>query len=130
MCGRYVSPDQAAIERAFHIGGRSNPNPFRGLFNAAPTLMLPVVRVHPEHSREIALLRWGLIPSWAKDTSIGARMINARAETVTERPAFRAAFRRRRCLLPMAGFYEWQKAGGRGLWLIEPALLQTVAPSR
>jgi putative SOS response-associated peptidase YedK len=113
MCGRYISPDEAAIERFWHLGGRSNPNPFRGLFNAAPTLKLPVVRVHTDCGREIALLRWGLIPSWAKDAAIGARMTNARAETVAEKPAFRSSFRRRRCLVPMAGFYEWQKVGGR-----------------
>jgi putative SOS response-associated peptidase YedK len=63
MCGCYVSPEQAAIEHDFHIGGRSNPNPFRGLFNAAPILMLPLVRVYPERGLELALLRWGLIPS-------------------------------------------------------------------
>ena len=113
MCGRYVSPDDDAIERFWHLGGRSNQNPFRGMFNAAPTLLLPIVRVHPDHGREIALLRWGLIPSWAKDASVGSRMINARAETVAEKPAFRAAFRRRRCLVPMVGFYEWQRTGGR-----------------
>lgn len=110
MCGRYVSPDQAAIERAWHIG-RDNSNPFRAHYNAAPTQMLPALRVHPEHGRELALLRWGLVPPRAKDAAIGARMINARAETVAEKPAFRAAFRRRRCLVPMLGFYEWQRAG-------------------
>jgi len=113
MCGRYVSPAEADIERVWHIGGRSNPNPFRQLFNAAPTMRLPVYRVHPEHGREVVPLHWGLIPSWAKDASISSRMINARAETVAEKPAFRAAFRRRRCLVPMMGFYEWQKIGGR-----------------
>ena len=83
MCGRYLSPDRAAIERAWHIG-RGNGNPFPARYNAAPTQMLPIVRVHPERGREIAPLRWGLIPSWASDASIGARMINARAETVAE----------------------------------------------
>jgi len=58
-------------------------------------------------------MRWGLIPSWARDRSIGARMINARAETVAEKPAFRVAFRHRRCLVPMSGFYEWKKEAGR-----------------
>jgi len=112
MCGRYVSPDAAAIERAWHIG-RGNSNPFGTRYNAAPTQMLPVVCVHADRGRELALLRWGLVPSWAKDALIGARMINARGESVAEKPAFRAAFRRRRCLVPMAGFYEWQKAGAR-----------------
>ena len=109
MCGRYVSPRDAEIEHAWHIGARSNPNPFRDIYNAAPTQWLPVIRHHPEHGLELARLRWGLIPSWAKDPSIGAKMINARGETVSEKPAFRAAFKRRRCLVPMLGFYEWRK---------------------
>jgi len=109
MCGRYVSPRDSEIERAWHIGARSNPNPFRDIYNAAPTQLLPVIRHHPEQGLELARLRWGLIPSWAKDSGIGAKMINARGETVAEKPAFRAAFKRRRCLVPMLGFYEWRK---------------------
>lgn len=111
MCGRYVSPDQAAIERLWHLG-REGSNPFGPRYNAAPTQWLPVVRLS-EHGHELALLRWGLVPSWAKDPSISVKMINARAETVAVKPAFRSAFKRRRCLVPMAGFYEWQKAGTR-----------------
>lgn len=107
MCGRYVSKDQAAIERAWNLKGGGSP--FGARYNAAPTQSLPIVRVHPDRNRELTLLRWGLIPSWAKDASIGAKMINARCETLGEKPAFRAAFHRRRCLVPMAGFYEWQK---------------------
>lgn len=114
MCGRYVSPRETEIERHWHIG-RDNSNPFPGRYNAAPAQQLPILRVDSEHGRYLALLRWGLVPSWAKDLSIGARMINARAETAAEKPAFRAAFRRRRCLVPMMGFYEWQKAGARKL---------------
>jgi putative SOS response-associated peptidase YedK len=68
---------------------------------------------HPTLGRECVLLRWGLIPGWAKDPAIGARLINARAETVAEKPAFRAAFRRRRCLVLADGFYEWQKSAKR-----------------
>ncbi|MBI3068084.1 MAG: SOS response-associated peptidase family protein, partial [Betaproteobacteria bacterium] len=75
MCGRYVSPDEAAIERFFHVGGPKD-NPFRRLFNAAPTMRLLVYRGHPEHGREVVPLHWGLIPSRAKDSSIGSRMIN------------------------------------------------------
>lgn len=110
MCGRYVTKDQAAIERAWNLK-RGGGNPFGPRYNAAPTQYLPIIRAHPDRDRELALLRWGLIPSWAKGASIGAKMINARGETVAEKPAFRVAFRRRRCLVPMAGFYEWQKTG-------------------
>ena len=105
MCGRYVSPSEAALEREWHIGRGSN-NPFGVRYNAVPTQVLPVVHVHPERGREIALLRWGLVLSWAKDPKIGARIINARSETVAEKPAFRTTFRRHRCLMPMAGIYE------------------------
>jgi len=68
-----------------------------------------VRRVPGDGQRELVLLRWGLVPFWAKDPGIGARMINARSETVAEKPAFRAAFRRRRCLVPADGFYEWRR---------------------
>ena len=71
--------------------------------------------------RELALLHWGLIPFWAKDPKIGARMINARSETVAEKPAFRAAFRRRRCLVVADGFYEWQKVEQRQATFLHPS---------
>jgi putative SOS response-associated peptidase YedK len=82
-------------------------------YNVAPTQTVPVVRA-AESGREGALLRWGLIPSWADDPAIGNRLINARAETAHEKPAFRQAFKRRRCLVPASGFYEWAKAGSGG----------------
>ena len=112
MCGRYVTPGQAEIERDWHYGWSGNipeRDIARMVYNAAPTQRLPVFRIHAERGPELVRLRWGLIPSWAKDAAIGARMINARGETVAEKPAFRAAFRRRRCLVPMKGFYEWKK---------------------
>ncbi len=90
--------------------------PFTARFNIAPTQPVAVVRLDPqsdEPRRELVWLRWGLIPSWAKDPAIGNRMINARAETAAEKPAFRAAFRRRRCLVAADGFYEWQRTGGK-----------------
>jgi putative SOS response-associated peptidase YedK len=108
MCGRYVSKEEAAIERVWNLT-RGGGDPFGARYNAAPTMRLPIVRVRPDGNRELTLLRWGLIPSWAKDPSIGAKMINARGETVAEKPAFQAALKSRRCLVPMAGFYEWQK---------------------
>jgi putative SOS response-associated peptidase YedK len=108
MCGRYVSPSQAEIERAWHIG-RHNDKPFKVRYNAAPAQMLPIGRL-VDGSLAVDLARWGLIPSWAKDPAVGSRMINARAETVATKPAFRAAFRARRCLVPALGFYEWKAA--------------------
>lgn len=79
-------------------------------FNIAPTQGALVVRSKPAGgTREIALLKWGLVPSWAKDTAIGNKLINARSETVAEKPSFRDAFRKRRCLIPATGFYEWQR---------------------
>ncbi len=82
-------------------------------YNIAPGQEIAVVRRSAASSsvRELALLRWGLVPAWAKDTSIGYKMINARAETVASKPAFREAIQRRRCLIPATGFYEWKREG-------------------
>jgi putative SOS response-associated peptidase YedK len=77
-------------------------------FNIAPTQEVPVIR-RREQGREAAPLKWGLVPSWAKDEKVGARMINARGETVSEKPSFRSAVKTRRCLVPASGFYEWVK---------------------
>ena len=112
MCGRYslTSPPEA-VRRLF--GLTTTPN-FPARYNIAPTQSVPVVRrVGAESGAacELAMLRWGLVPSWASELSIGAKMINARAETVSEKPAFRAAFRQRRCLVPADGFYEWRVEG-------------------
>ncbi len=82
-------------------------------YNIAPTQPVAAVRLNPAGEREFTFFQWGLIPSWAKDPSMGSRMINARAETAAEKPAFRAAFKRRRCLLPATGFYEWCAVDGR-----------------
>ena len=82
-------------------------------FNIAPTQEAPVVRAGAGGSRRLDLLRWGFVPFWAKSPEIGNRMINARAETVAEKPAYRTSFRRRRCLVVADGFYEWQQTGGR-----------------
>ena len=112
MCGRYslTSPPEA-VRRMF--GLTTTPN-FPARYNIAPTQSVPVVRrdeATEGGGRELVMLRWGLVPSWANELSIGAKMINARAETVSEKPAFRAAFRQRRCLVPADGFYEWQVEG-------------------
>ncbi len=92
----------------------TDPPPLKPRYNIAPTQPAPVVRIRPGGtSREFDHLHWGLIPGWAKDPSIGNRMINARSETVTAKPAFRNAFRNRRCLVVADGFYEWKKTGTR-----------------
>ncbi|MBM3483561.1 MAG: SOS response-associated peptidase [Alphaproteobacteria bacterium] len=111
MCGRYsLTTPPEAVRRLFAL--TTTPN-FPARYNIAPTQSVPVVRPSDASGggRELAMLRWGLVPSWASELSIGAKMINARAETVSEKPAFRAAFRHRRCLVPADGFYEWQVEG-------------------
>lgn len=105
MCGRYVSPTEAAIEIAWNAKPRDDSDQFQGRFNAAPTLQLPVIR---GADREIAMMRWGLIPAWSKDGTLKTVLNNARAETIAEKPSYRSAFRRHRCIVPMLGFYEWQ----------------------
>jgi len=87
------------------------PDNMRPRWNGAPTQDFAVCRLAPDGTRHISRLRWGLIPSWAKDLKIGARLINARAETVHEKPAFRSAFKSRRCLIPADGWFEWQRSG-------------------
>ncbi len=86
------------------------PSPWSPRFNIAPTQQILAIR-GGAGGRELVSFRWGLIPSWAKDPSIGSRMINARGETVAEKPSFRTAFRRRRCLVLADGYYEWKKEG-------------------
>lgn len=111
MCGRFTlfAPEKELAQR-FGIppAGRS----LAPRYNIAPSQPVAAVRAAPEGSgRELVLLRWGLIPSWAKDPSIGNRMINARSESAAQKPAFRSAIRRRRCLVPASGFYEWKRTG-------------------
>ncbi len=108
MCGRFtlITPAEALAEQ-FQLFEIPSLVP---RYNIAPTQPVAAVRRVPgDGQRELVLLRWGLVPFWAKDPGIGARMINARSETVAEKPAFRAAFRRRRCLVLADGFYEWRR---------------------
>jgi putative SOS response-associated peptidase YedK len=107
MCGRYrLSRRKHLVEEYFESGGEEDWTP---RFNIAPTQAVPIIRQHPkEPVRELSLVRWGLIPSWAKDASGAAMMINARSETAAIKPAFRDALKSRRCLVPADGFYEWQ----------------------
>jgi putative SOS response-associated peptidase YedK len=109
MCGRFTLTKSAA-EVAAHFG-LDGGEALAGLpprYNAAPTQELPVVRIGAGGARIAELRRWGLVPHWAEDPSVGARHINARSEGAAERPAFRDALRRRRCLVPADGFFEWQ----------------------
>ncbi|WP_407176406.1 SOS response-associated peptidase [Bradyrhizobium sp. STM 3562] len=110
MCGRFVitSPPEA-LRRIF--GYAEQPN-FPPRHNIAPTQPIPVVIIE-NGGRHFRLMRWGLIPSWVKDPRQFSLLINARSETVLEKPAFKNAIRRRRCLVPADGYYEWQAAGGR-----------------
>jgi putative SOS response-associated peptidase YedK len=108
MCGRFTLFEADNIlSKEFGVSGFSTLSPH---YNIAPSQPVAAVRAAPAGTgRELALLRWGLIPSWSKDPAIGNRLINARAETVQEKPSFRNAFRRHRCLIPTNGFYEWQR---------------------
>lgn len=110
MCGRYVitSPPEA-LRRLFNYGEQPNFPPH---FNIAPTQPVPVV-IREHGTRHFRLMRWGFLPAWVKDPRTFALVINARSETVLEKPSFRAAMRRRRCLLPADGYYEWQAGVGR-----------------
>jgi len=112
MCGRFTL-FLAADELREELELNSLPPDWMPRYNVAPTQ--PVLAVTDATARQAEWLRWGLVPSWAKDLSIGSRMINARAETLAEKPSFRAAFARRRCLILANGFFEWQKAvAGKG----------------
>ncbi len=110
MCGRYtLSSPTDLLTDLFELDSAPELVP---RYNIAPTQEAPVVRLAEESGRTLELLRWGLVPFWAKDPAIGNRMINARSETVAEKPAYRSSFKKRRCLVVADGFYEWQKTGG------------------
>ncbi len=140
MCGRYTltaEADELAAE--FDL---VEPIPLAARYNIAPTQRVPVVRFHaagdappkravvritePGGVRRLDILRWGLVPHWAKDLKFGFRTINARAETVATQPAFREAFRSRRCLVPASGFYEWQRAMEDGKEVKQPRYIRRV----
>ena len=111
MCGRYrLSRRKQIIEEQFEA--QPWDDDWSPRYNIAPTQFVPVIRQHPkEPVRQLALMRWGLIPSWAHDPSAAAKMINARSETAATKPAFRDPLKLRRCLIPADGFYEWKKTG-------------------
>ena len=109
MCGRFTQ--RASAERIAEAFGVREVPPLAARYNIAPTQSVLTVHGSPD-GREARMLQWGLVPRWAKDPSIGARLINARRETVGEKPAFRDSFRRRRCLIAADGFYEWRRTDG------------------
>ncbi len=109
MCGRFAfySPSEATAA----LFGATTSSEVVPRYNIAPTQFVAAVRRDEQDAPELAMLRWGLVPFWAKDPSIGNRMINARSETVAEKPSFRSAYKKRRCLILADGFYEWCKEG-------------------
>jgi len=107
MCGRFVlenTPEQ--LMRVYQL---SSPPDLSPRYNVAPSQQIAVVRQQNGGDRELVMMQWGLIPSWAKDSAIGYKMINARSETAHEKPSFKQALRSRRCIVPVSGFYEWEK---------------------
>jgi putative SOS response-associated peptidase YedK len=111
MCSRYfLDADGNIIAYTFQVPVHER---IRKRFNIAPTQEAPVVRADGGGAREVAMLRWGLVPFWARDLKIGSQMINARAETLAEKPAFRDAVKQRRCIVPATGFFEWRGEPGK-----------------
>lgn len=120
MCGRFAFYSPAEATAA--LFGAATDAETGPRYNIAPTQDIAAIRHSNEGDAELVSLRWGLIPFWAKDPSIGNRMINARAETIAEKPSFRTAYRKRRNLILADGFYEWQKSGsGKIPWFITTA---------
>jgi putative SOS response-associated peptidase YedK len=111
MCGRYVSPDEAAIERFWHIGRHNNRNLFVERFNVQPTTQVPVIRIgHESGELELTEARWGLVPHWWSQPKAPTFTINAREEEAATKPMWRGPLAQGRCLLPAEGWYEWRPA--------------------
>jgi putative SOS response-associated peptidase YedK len=109
MCGRYaITTDPEVLASLL---GLAQVPVFDVRYNLAPTQLAPVARAGDDGALRLEPLRWGLVPSWSKDASIGARTINARSESAHEKPSFRSAWKQRRCLVPASWFYEWQRVG-------------------
>jgi putative SOS response-associated peptidase YedK len=126
MCGRYAL-NATAGELIEYFNLVSCPD-FAERYNIAPQSMIPVIRFKPQAGRVGQLVRWGLIPSWAKDPSVGGKLNNARGETVAEKPAFRSSFAKHRCLIPASGFYEWKAVIEAGKIRKQPYYIQPSAP--
>ena len=108
MCGRYALADPEELSERFALTHLARQLELVAQFNVAPSERMPVVRA-TDDGNELVLMRWGLIPFWAKDPDIGAHTVNARAEGLEARPSFREPFRQRRCLVPASGFFEWRR---------------------
>jgi putative SOS response-associated peptidase YedK len=109
VCGRFVSPEERALERAFELGRRDNPNPFPRRFNVCPTDSIPFLRLPSNSDRlELATGRWGMVPHWWKEAKPPKTSFNARLEEAAQKPMWRDAWSRARCLVPAEGWYEWQ----------------------
>lgn len=107
MCGRFaLNADPQLIQQAFNLD--TVPTQLAPRFNIAPSQ--PIAVITNQNPQQLDLFKWGLVPSWSKDPSIGNKMINARVETAAEKPSFRDAFKKRRCLIPATGFYEWSQS--------------------
>ncbi|KZD00884.1 SOS response-associated peptidase [Oceanibaculum pacificum] len=109
MCGRYALSQPPEILRQL-FAAKGEVRDWRPRYNIAPQTPIVTVRAMPGGGRELASLRWGLVPHWAANPSMGAKLSNARGETVAEKPAFRDAFQRRRCIVPASAFYEWRRS--------------------
>jgi putative SOS response-associated peptidase YedK len=115
MCGRYGRrSDKQRIAEAFHLGKLPPDFILSESYNVAPQTFQPVIRLDRDGDRELVMMKWGLVPYWAKDTKVGYSTINARAENVATAPLFREAFQRRHCLVPADFFFEWQKLDPKG----------------
>jgi putative SOS response-associated peptidase YedK len=112
MCGRYII--KAPVSELATMFDLMDMPPLTPRYNVAPSQVVPAIRLKPEtKKRDLVMLKWGLIPAWAKDAAVGSQMIIARADTVAQKPEFRSAFQKRRCLMVADGFYEWQKTNGK-----------------
>ena len=128
MCGRYVTPDETAMQRFWRIGPQNN-NPYKARYNVAPTTLVPMVVQQSDGSAEVMEARWGLIPPWWKQEVPPALTFNARSEEVAQKPTWRESLRQRRCLMPALGWYEWneneQVVGSRGRKVNQPYFLHS-----
>lgn len=111
MCGRYVLDDPKDIYDRFQIQQAMEDIELNPNYNTAPTHVMPVIKQNHDNTKIVEMMKWGLVPFWANDEKIGYKMINARAETLTERPSWKGLLKHKRCLIPATGFYEWKREG-------------------